>query len=172
MSQKREKSTVLVLFTIFILLVFIILPPIFRGLFPKTVSDEKDDITEVIKILYCKVDDYKEGYNISINARYIDGEIKKNIITYKPLTVSDNGNNDSLDNNDNFISINKQFELFNSLDSIDIKNNSDGSVVVSIDQDVIDGNDDNLDLANYFMSFEKQKQFFTNQGYECSSVSS
>ena len=79
MKQKKEKSTVLVLFTIFILLVFIVLPPVFRTVFPKTISNEINQTTEKIDVLYYKLDDLEEGYNISIHVRYLNGKIKKNI---------------------------------------------------------------------------------------------
>lgn len=169
MKQKKEKSTILVLFTIFILLVFIVLPPVFRAVFPKTISNEINQTTEKIDVLYCKIDDLEEGYNISIHVRYLNGKIKKNTITYTPITASD-GNNYSSKDMTNFITVSKQFELFNSIDDIDINNNSDGSVVVTINEDSINSSDNN-EITDYFMNLEKQKQFFVNQGYQCNVIS-
>lgn len=164
--KKKEKSTALVLFTIFALFLIIILPPIFRKAMPKIDKSQTNENKKIIKLLNCKIDNYKDGYNINVNVKYLNNIFKQNTIKYTPLS---NTNTTTTENN-NLIPISDQFNLFNSIEDIEIKNNSDGSVVVILKETLIDSN--NEELNKYLMGIKDEEEFFTNQGYICTTISS
>lgn len=168
MEKKKEKSILLVLFTIFILLLFIILPPLFRNLFPKEVVEDTTNVNK-IEILTCTITNNNEKYSVTSRIKYINNIIQNNTITYKPISDNNSINNTT---GSNYISVTDQFNYFNTLQDVVITNNDDGSIIIKLDKSLLTSNQNNETLNNYLSKIDIEEEFFTSQGYTCSSLSS
>lgn len=176
MGKKKEKSTGLVLFTIFVLLLFIVLPPIFRVLFPKVEVDTS--IEKTITILNCSRDSSSDGYHINIKSKYIDNKIKSSEIAISPL---DSVNDDTVLNNNqnvvvdtdvvNYVTATEIVTFFSSLNNVETETNND-SMKFLIDSKLIENNPEQVDLELYFTDLKAEKEYFINQGYTCNTISS
>lgn len=176
MNKNKEKSTGLVLFTIFVLLLFIVLPPVFRVLFPKVEIDTNND--KVITVLNCSRDSYSDGYHINIKSKYIDNKIKSSEIVISPLDVN-NGNivvddNQNIVNNTDtasYITASQMVTFFSSLNNIQIEYNDAGTKIL-IDSKLINNNSEQVELNSYFTDLDIEEKYFINQGYKCNTISS
>ena len=85
-QKKQEYSSTLVIMVIFILSLFIILPPAFRLLFP---ADDGDDVEKLSYLITCsKNASTTEGYFAESKIYYMKGKPTKNIIEFYDLRAT------------------------------------------------------------------------------------
>lgn len=171
MNKKKEKSPILVIATIIFLLLFIVLPPLFRVLFPKeTVKAEEDVVPNVTNyILTCEKMLSDENTKVINEIVYKDGAAITNTITYMNYT-SDIEQNASLDENvDTEKTISEELTYFKTIPGIQVTEDVDKTVVV-IPKMVVTNNPENLDLANYLLDVTKQTSYLEGQGFTCTKV--
>jgi len=61
--------------------------------------------------------------------------------------------------------------FFSSLNNIQIEYNDVGTKIL-IDSKLIDNNSEQVELNSYFTDLKTEKEYFTNQGYQCNIISS
>lgn len=150
---------------IFILSLLIILPPLFRVLFPK-VEEIKTKNNDNITLLTCTRDYTAEQTTATVEVRYINSKVNQTKITYSPMIVKEYSVTNTTEND---ILPSMELSYFQSIQGINITQ-SDTKTIVTINQDTIDNNPDNQELKeNYFNDkLINQKIYFTNRYYECS----
>lgn len=85
-GEKREYSNGLVMIVIFILALFIILPPAFRLLFP---ANDVDEVEQLSYLITCsKNASTTEGYFAESKTYYIKGKPTKNVIEFYALNTT------------------------------------------------------------------------------------
>lgn len=180
--NKKPKSTILVIFTILFLSVFIILPPVFRVMIPKEVK--KKDVNNDNIILICDKEIAEEGYAINSRIRYIGDKPQKNTITINKIVVSEqDGSNNTNSNGENIpnntlpnttpdVSNNDkgvvaaQLEFFKSISGIEITEREDSTTIL-IKSSIAKNNSD---LLHYLQPIKKQQAYYENEGYMCSTM--
>lgn len=189
MTQKKPKSPVLVISAIIFLLIFIILPPVFRVLIPK----QDVSVTEVKEtfILSCEKNSLEEGYKIMSKLIYEDNSPTKNTISYIKNNATGtennnleqgNGNNSVVEENgtvDSNVSggndailirtVTEEIEFFKAISGIKV-NESESYTSVVITSNVVSSNNNNLELTNYFLSEDEQTLFFEERGFTCTKI--
>ena len=154
--MKKEKSTVTVLISIFLLLLLIVLPPLFRALFPNNVK-KSTNVNKEISVLRCSnSDDY---ISVLATVKYIDGNIESNIIKY------------TIENEEAFASANSklknEYDMFNGIKNIN-KSVVDKVTIFTLDKEV---REEEKNIANYFIqSVSGEKNFYENIGYSCNII--
>lgn len=167
MKKKIHLVRVIILIVIFCLL--IILPPLFRLLFPKVeeaVSVNKDRIT----LLNCIKSYPNESISVNVQVRYINAKIDQTRLVYKTIMNTNTVSNTPLDGE---LTASEEIAYFSSIPGIYIENLEDKTIVI-IDQSVIDLNPLNTDLKNNYFNDQKtaQKIYFTNLSYSCEETTS
>lgn len=150
---------------IIILSLLIILPPLFRVLFPK-VEKAKPTNTDQITLLTCTRNYAEEQTTESVEVRYINSKVNQTKITYIATPSTEYSVINTIEN-DLLPSI--ELSYFQSLEGIIIEQ-TENQTIVTINQDIIDRNPSNQDLKeNYFNDkLINQKIYFTNRYFECS----
>lgn len=159
--MKKEKSPFLVICCILFLSLFIALPPIFRMMIPsKDIVVEK---TPQDKIEFLKCNKYfkSELYKVSSSVKYKNELIDSNTITYEKVEKIPEGVEE-----DSSITVKEEFQMFQSLNNIDITENDD-TMIIRVDQNLMDQNLEVEELLNYYQSLENQQAFYENRGYTC-----
>lgn len=167
MKKRIHLIRVIILIVVFSLL--IILPPLFRLLFPKVeeaVSVNKDRIT----LLTCTKDYPNEQISVDVQVRYINAKIEQTRLVYKTYVNADTVFNTTLEDE---LRASDEIAYFSSIPGIHIENLEDRTIVI-IDQDVIDSNPNNVDLKNNYFNDQKTSQriYFTNLSYSCDETTS
>lgn len=166
--MKKEKSPVLVVFCILILLMFIILPPVFRNYIPK--EEKRDNIVkDKISILNCNRVFNDELYNVSSKTKYLNNSIVQNIITYQKLTQITNDTNQNTAAKP--ITVAEEFGMLSKLNGVNIQT-SDPNTIVIIDRNLIENNNTDQNLKNYFQDITNQKEYYEAMGYTCNILES
>ncbi len=166
--MKKEKSPILVISCILLLLTFIVLPPLFRYLIPRPsdITTKNNVVKKQLQVLKCSKYFPEELYLESISVKYKDGIIDTNTISYKKIDQVPEG---VLPNTS--IKVSDEYNMFNSLKNIKVNNNND-LVTVTIDQELINDNKENTDLINYYQALEEEQSFYENMGYTCNVLES
>ena len=144
---------------IFILLLFIVLPPLFRILFPEEQQQEKEEQKQLIMNLTCvKTDNYTD-YKIitTINTNYIDEEISNSIFTYEVEYSDDIFNSDDI-----FID---EYETLKRVDNIDFSENGN-KYVLTIDYINFDYSNEEA-LVNHRKMIAEQRNYYATEDFEC-----
>lgn len=87
--MKKEKSPVLVIFCIFLLSLFIVLPPFFRSMIPNSkentpdINKNKSNIT----LLTCNIIFPNELYQVISRTKYVDGMTPTNTLNFTKLSA-------------------------------------------------------------------------------------
>lgn len=149
---------------IFILLLLIILPPLFRVLFPK-VEEIKTKNNNNIKLLTCTRNYAQEQTTATVEVRYINSKVNQTKITYSSMPATEYS---VINTAENDILPSMELSYFQSIQGINISQSDDKTVII-INQDTINSNPDNQELKeNYFNDkLINQKIYFTNRYYEC-----
>lgn len=160
MKEKKEKSPIVVFATILFLSMFIILPPVFRAMFPK------EQPTEVVKtFLVCEKISVKEKMKAVSKVTYEDGMAINNKMTFSNYTPTEEE-----------LAASGEIELTQTIESEmtylktvsgvkkDIK---DGIVVVDITLDLIKKHPDELQLNDYLLDAELVTSFLESNDYLC-----
>ena len=183
--MKREKSPILVVTCMLFLLVFIIVPPVFRKYIPKQVdTTNTEKVKNTIQILKCNKTFNDELYKVNSSTKYIDDKIVSNTIRYQKIdntqiTNSDNNQNNNanadvvtIDEGTSGVTVNDEYNYFSSLSDINITSNSTLTTVV-INKKSLESNSSETTLKNYYQdSISSQKKFYENMGYTCNILES
>ena len=166
--MKKEKSPILVVFTMMFLLMFIVLPPIFRSLFPNEENITNNDVSK-ITIVICNNTYSSELYRVNSRTKYTgDGDIQ-NTITYQKIESSEQAVEGTTQST---ATIANELSYFRSIPNLDIIDSGD-SIVVKINQKEITNNPNEEKLKNHLNNTPKlQKVFYENLGYRCNILES
>ena len=163
-ENKKEKGNGLIYLAIFLLSLFIVLPPVFRVAFKddKGSSENKKEKKTNASELVCKFNKY--NYSIKATTTYDKGEANKVELIYTNNAYEENENVD-----DNVIEkqnkINDEIEKFNEL--IDVEFSSEGfTTKITIPKKALDSNDDK-DLTSRFGDIDSVKKYYEDLEYSC-----
>lgn len=167
MQRKIHLVRVIILIVIFSLL--IILPPLFRVLFPnieEAVASSRDRVT----LLTCTKNYPLEHISVEVQVRYINTQIEQTRLVYKNNSISDSASSNIAEE---VGPAKEELAYFSSIPGIKIENLDDRTIVI-IDQSVVDANPDNVDLKNNYFNNQKttQRIYFTNLSYSCDETTS
>lgn len=166
--MKKERSPILVILCIFILLLFIIIPPVLRNCLPKEETVKENINLDKLTILSCQKTFSNELYIVTSKTKYRNNYIESNIINYQkitdPSTVTETDQT-------NTVSAINEFNAFKAFSNINIVE-SDTLSTVTIDNDTINNNPQSTELKNYFQELNGQKGFYESMGYTCNTMES
>lgn len=148
----------------FILLLLIALPPLFRIFFPNT-EETKSKNNDRITLLTCTRDYAEEQTTVTIESRYVNSKIKQTKIVYSTMLEAKYiaGNNTSADYLPSM-----ELSYFQNLEGITIEQ-IEGQTTVIINQNTIDKNQNDSDLKNNYFNDKliNQKIYLANRYFEC-----
>lgn len=143
---------------IFVLLLFIVLPPLFRMLFPEEeIIDEEPE--KVIMNLNCEKIENNTDYKIkrTINTTYVENKITNSTFTYE-LEYAD-----SIFNGEEIII--EEYETLKRINNVDF-NEEGNKYTISIDYVNFDYSNEDA-LVNHKKMILDQLQYYTQQLFEC-----
>lgn len=151
MEKSKHALRAIVLIIIFSLL--IILPPVFRVLFPKveeTVPKKQDRITTVT----CIKEDGNKTLAGRVQIRYINNEIDQTRLTFTNNTIDP--------------VIIEEITFLDTINGI-TKEIGETETVYTITKEVVDLNKDNIELEENYFNNDKIEAtvYFTNASYTC-----
>lgn len=143
---------------IFVLLMFIICPPLFRVLFP----EEEENVVEkkefIMNLNCVKIEDFVEyELKTTIDTIYVDNEISNSTFTYEIKFI------DQLFSNDEIII--EEYEKLKRINNIDF-NETDNKYVLNINYDAFDYSNEEL-LLQHQRKIAEQLAYYTNDHFEC-----
>lgn len=145
---------------IFILLLFIILPPLFRVLFPK---DENKDVEKekLVMNLTCTKDEDFVEYKLKtiISTNYVDSKISDSTFTYE-ISASDSYFSSG-------ISI-AEYESLKKVSNVDFTENNN-KYILKIDYDKFDYSNEEL-LKNHSKVISEQMAIYSDDSFECTTT--
>ena len=163
-GNKKEKGNALIYIAIFLLSLFIILPPLFRTMFkvdkePKTEQKKSKSNTPE---LVCKYNKY--NYSIKATTTYEKGEATKVELIYTNNAYEGNDNVD-----DKVLAkqkaIDAEIEKFKGL--IGAEYSSEGfTTKITIPREALDSNEDK-DLPSRFADVDSVKKYYEDLEYNC-----
>lgn len=171
--MKKEKSPVLVILCIVFLSLFIILPPTFRAIIPRTIVEDNNDSSSNPKlvIINCNKIYPNELYQVNSKTKFVNNT-STNIITYQKLeTLPDNYVSSTVSDVDE-TNATTEIAYFKNLVEIKMKEN-ENMVRFTIDNNLINNNQTDTTLVNYLAaSPDMQKTNYENLGYTCNRMES
>lgn len=149
---------------IIILSLLIILPPLFRLLFPK-IEETRPTNTDKITLLTCTRNYAEEQTTEVVEVRYINSKVNQTKITYTTTPTTEYSVINTIEND---LLPSMELSYFQSLEGVIIEQ-TENQTIITINQDIIDRNPSNQDLKeNYFNDkLINQKIYFTNRYFEC-----
>ena len=144
------------------LTLMIILPPLFRMMFPKQIEDKNNKTLNRIEILSCERTISNSNYSTSVKVTYKNSQIEQNVITYMKIDDSIKSGASRGD-----LSPEEESSYFSKLNDIDIVNN-ESSVIVTLNKKSLENNSNDRNLSNYLQTIDKQEAFYSELGYSCS----
>ena len=143
---------------IFVLLLFIILPPLFRMVFPEEEIINEEPKKLIMNLTCVKTDDFMD-YKIktTINTNYVENEISNSIFTYEVEYM------DSIFSDEEIII--EEYETLKRLNNVDF-NEEGNKYTLSIDYVNFDYSNEES-LANHRMMIASQMQYYTQEHFEC-----
>ncbi len=162
--MQKEFHPIRAFIIIFILALLIILPPLFRVLFPKT-EEVKAKNNNRITLLTCTRNYAEEQTTTTVEVRYINSKINQTKITFSPMSESQYSVI-GIQENDFLPSL--ELSYLQSIPGIIIEQ-ANNKTIITINQNTINQNTSNQDLKeNYFNDkLINQKIYFTNRYFEC-----
>lgn len=166
---KNTLIRILLIIVIFILSLFIIVPPVLRLTIPNlnlgiSISPKKDSN---IIILSCEKYEQETQTLITSRTKYKDNNIEQNLIIYKK-DLTGNNQPSSLPSYQNST---EAINFFSRIEGIEITV-SEETTTVLIPKYVVENNGANRILQNYFQKKDSQKTFYESQGYVCTEIKS
>lgn len=162
MKDKTPKSPLVVIASIIFLLLFIVLPPLFRIAFPK-----KEEIVKVqIKksTLYCERIFISENKKVMFAVSYENNIAVKNKITFLAYTPSEGSvESDKKPKK----TVEEMMHFLRDIPGTDYDENISQMVVVITDQTLID-NPMLIELGDYMLDKSSMKKSLEEEGYLCS----
>ena len=144
---------------IFILLLFIILPPLFRVLFPKEEEDVKEEENKLVTNLSCeKTQDFVE-YKLKtiIKTNYIDGNIDNSKFTYEIEFVEDFLEEDEIEID--------EYDDLKKVSNVDFEE-KDNVYILTINYSKFDYSNEPL-LENHMKTITEQMKIYSDEDFEC-----
>lgn len=174
--MKKEKSPVLVVLTMFLLSLFIILPPVFRKTIPKQ-TESSEEMPQLV-IIKCNKIYEKDLYQVSSRTKFTNGKIVNNIITFEKLDSlpeyyqSNDTNNTTTDTNVQTTSLTDEISYFKSIPNLNLVSN-DKTITVTIDSTTMEQNPSEEKLKQCFNnSITLQKKYYQGLGFTCTVMKS
>lgn len=155
--MKKQRSTFSVIFCIFFLLLFIVLPPLFRTLIPKKVI--KNTPQKKIKVLKCTKTEKTDMISATASAKYINNEIASIKIDFEKLQIPPENVEEKQK------TLKQEFEKLNGVSIIEKTINNNVTSFI-INKEVIDGSDNSI-LNNYYQDIDSLKTFYEQNEYSC-----
>ena len=169
--MKKERSPITVLFTIFFLSLFIILPPTFRSLIPKDETPATPEIPK-LAIVKCSKVYSQELYQVISKTKYIDGQPVNNIITYEKLEQLPDGYTDSTPVGDSSQSVLEELTYYKGIPNLNLTEEGPNTTII-IDKKIINANPTEQFLKERLnASAARQKVFYSDLGYRCNVMES
>lgn len=166
--MKKEKSPVLVISCILFLLMFIILPPVFRKYIPKEADDRNLNLDK-LEILTCTKTSVSEMYKIISKCKYRNGIFESNTIEIeKLLEISAETNGIDAPSTITIASENANLASINGINST-VNNNL---ITYVIDNNLIQNNSNNEILKKYIQNLTEQKNMYESLSYTCNIMES
>ncbi len=159
--KKIKINKVYIIITVLILL--IVLPPLFRKLFPDTY------VPKVITTITCTRDYPNEKLIETVKIKYINAKINETKISYTPL----NNKVTNATTSENELLPSKEIAYFKQIPGATIEEKQT-ETIITINQNTIDQNPNNTQLKeNYFNDQTiSQTLYFTNRYFECNETTS
>lgn len=142
---------------IFVLLLFIVLPPLFRFLFP--VEETKEEPKKLIMNLYCtKQEDFVEyKLKTTINTNYVDGNINDSVFTYEIEIVDEMLLEEGIEI--------EEYESLKRVNNIDFEED-DNKYIIKIDYSKFNYTNEPL-LENHRKVINDQMYTYSENNFEC-----
>lgn len=169
--MKTEKSPILVIFCIFLLLSFIVVPPIFRKYIPKEDHTNMQNKNQNhILILTCSKIYVTEKMNVTSKTKYINHEPIHNVVSYENI-IEEKNIESTEEEETNQISVTEELQALLSLKNVKSTTN-DKIVTVTIDKTLLQQNENNQTLNSYLQGLTGQKKSYENKGFSCTTMES
>lgn len=164
MNEKKTWSPFVVLLAILFLAVFIVVPPLFRSLYPK---EEENAVPEVKKqLLSCERIAFDEGYKVSNKILYEDAQAIKNTISYLVYTPTA----EELSTKDDYaladMTVAEELAFFKETDVVEV-NESGAQTVIILTPEIINNSDSKDLLTNYLFPLNAERAHLEAQGFTC-----
>lgn len=163
MNEKKPISPILVILAIVFLSVFIVVPPLFRMMYPAEVEEPMD----TAHILTCTRVSIKNNYLVTNKVTYNNDSPTKNVITFDPYVPTD----DDMANADaNELAASDELAIFSNNGNITVAEEA-GKFTLTLTPEVIAAAGDAVDVSNYFLPTSSEQQaYLAGIGYSCSIV--
>lgn len=164
--MKKEKSKVLIIACILVLLLFIILPPVFRRLFPDP-PKEQTPVTNQnkISILQCNRIFATELYQVSVRVKYLNHNIHSNTMIYHKLETLPEGYQEVEASTPTAVL--EEYNYLSKIEGIEMQR-EDPNLTLVLTQEAIIMNPEDPTLPTYFQEdMLNQKGFYEQRGYSC-----
>lgn len=161
MENKKDNEGLIKLLCylgIFVLLLFIILPPLFRMVFPEEEHQDEEQQKLIMNLTCVKIEDFID-YKIktTINTNYIEERISNSIFTYEIEYMDDIFGSEDI--------IIEEYETLKRVNNVDF--DEDGNkYTLTIDYVNFDYSNEAA-LINHKMMIGDQLSFYGSQQYEC-----
>lgn len=167
--MKKEKSPILVVACIFLLLSFIIIPPVFRKFIP--VSSQEESVSNgsnSISVLQCNRIFATELYQVSVRVKYLNHNISSNTITYQKLeTLPEEYQEAEIVVP---VMVLEEYDYLSQVIGIE-KQGEEPNPTLVITQEVITMNPEDDTLQLYFQEdISDQQSFYEQRGYSCNII--
>lgn len=159
-SSDNGSIKILCYLGIFFLLLFIVLPPLFRVLFPEEEGPVVEKEKLIMNLTCVKTEDFVEyKLKTTINTNYVEGEINDSKFTYEVIS------------SDNFFADGVEIEEYESLkkvSNVDFEE-EDNKYILTIDYSKFNYSNEPL-LQEHKMMISSQLQKYTEDHFECSTT--
>lgn len=157
--KKESSSNLLAYLGIFVLLLFIILPPLLRVLVPKEEENTPTPINPVIMKLTCTKNEAKLNYDISrtVESIYESGDLTKTVFTYE-VTFGD----EELTMDDVVLD---DYSSFKKISGADVET-SGNKYTVTFNYATNDYSNNKL-LSNHRQVLSDQLNYYSEEDYNC-----
>ncbi len=171
--MKKERKTSLVLFTIWLLLLVIVLPPIFRATIPRNdLNKDTPEVKKVLTLLNCERQVPNSYYTISSRLKYINGVAERNIIVYtKGQTLNEAATTGNASVAATTKTPKEEITFFKSIADLPVTE-ADTKTTIQITKELLKDDSMQEALKDYLQKMSDQQKFYQNQGYRCSVMSS
>lgn len=167
--MKKEKSPVLVIFCIFLLSLFVILPPTFRSIIPKEEVNTNQELEiKKIMIVNCNMIYPDELYQVNSRTRYTDGIPPINNLTFTKLDALPEGYTPSA--TPPTTKAVDELTYLKAIPNIQVVEN-ENIVTIAINNSIVSATPTDTKLAQYLASdSETQKTTLESLGYTCNII--
>lgn len=170
--MKKEKSPVLVIGCILFLLLFIVLPPVFRAYIPNDNQAGGNNIIEQnkIEILKCNRIYADELFQENVSVKYLNDEIKTNTITYTKLDAVPEGYVPPAETNPQAVA--EEYTYLSNIPNIS-NNTVTNTTTIIITDELFKANNQEERLSYYFQNdIASQKTWYEQMNYTCNILES